>query len=102
MIAAGSTHALAMRVDGSILAWGDNQYGQVGNGMQTLVYPSATAVPPPIASFSSLTSVAAGRSHSIAVKANGDIWTWGRNHKGQLGDGTIVTRSQPAKSAFKP
>lgn len=36
-------------------------------------------------------------SHSMAVKVNGEVWTWGQNNRGQLGDGTTTTRTSPVQ-----
>jgi alpha-tubulin suppressor-like RCC1 family protein len=67
-IAAGVNHTLAITNDASVIAWGDNTYGQ-------------STVPDTI---SNTVAIANGTNHSLALDVNGTIWGWGRNHAGQL------------------
>jgi alpha-tubulin suppressor-like RCC1 family protein len=81
-IAAGAFHGLALAPDGSLYAWGNNTYGQLGNGTSSL--PSAAN--PGLALVSgSYTQVAAGISHTVALRADGSLYAWGINDRGQLG-----------------
>jgi alpha-tubulin suppressor-like RCC1 family protein len=93
-IAAGGTgvqaHTLALDRKGMVWAWGDNFYGQVGDG--TL---SDRHVPIKIVSISDVKGIAAGARHTIAVTKDGRVWTWGRNLRGQLGDGTTSDQRTP-------
>jgi alpha-tubulin suppressor-like RCC1 family protein len=74
-VAAGEHHAVAVRADGSVLAWGDNGYGQLGNGT---TYSSPVAVPVPgLGPGSGVVGVAAGRSFSAALRSNGEVLSWG-------------------------
>ena len=66
-LAAGFAHSLALRVDGTVVAWGDNSFGQ-------------TAVP---ATATNIVAIAAGRNHSLAIKADGEVVAWGDNSSGQ-------------------
>ncbi len=66
-LAAGVTHALALRRDGTVLAWGENEFGQ-------------TTVP---SSLSNAVAIAAGSEHSLALLANQTVVGWGRNYEGQ-------------------
>jgi alpha-tubulin suppressor-like RCC1 family protein len=45
--------------------------------------------------------VAAGTSHTVAIKTNGTLWAWGWNYRGQLGDGTTVNTSSPHRTRFR-
>lgn len=80
--AVGASHTLALKADGTLWAWGQNTYGQLGDGTT-----DAHATPVPIASAVSWEAVAAGTAHSVALKADGTLWAWGRNNYGQLGNG---------------
>jgi alpha-tubulin suppressor-like RCC1 family protein len=92
MVAAGGSHSLALDAEGRGWAWGANATGQLGDG--------ATAdrlVPFRLPAFgaSPVGSLAAGKSHSLAVTEDGRVWAWGANTSGQLGDGTTTRRTSP-------
>ena len=80
-VAAGWFHTLVIKKDGSLWAWGANNYGQVGNGTTTNQLT-------PVHIMDDVVAVAAGGFHSLALKSDGTLWAWGCNDKGQLGDGT--------------
>jgi len=86
-IAAG-THSLFVAGDGSLRAWGFNDWGQVGNGMTT-----NSSLPTQI--LTGVAAVAAGQAHSLALKTDGSLWAWGYNGNGALGDGTTTNSSLP-------
>lgn len=85
----GEFHSLALKIDGTILAWGRNRSGQVGDGTQ------ATSVFTPIQVADQGQVVSAGYQFSLALKADGSAWAWGENSFGQLGDGAplVVDRA---------
>jgi alpha-tubulin suppressor-like RCC1 family protein len=85
-VAAGTYHSLAVKSDGTLWSWGDNIFGQLGDG--STAYSSMTPVQVP--SLTGVVAVSAGHQHSLAVKSDGTFWAWGRNENGQLGDGTTV------------
>jgi alpha-tubulin suppressor-like RCC1 family protein len=91
-VAAGYTHSLAVLGDGSVLAWGDNTYGQLGNGSSGEITPT----PAPVTGLSGITAVAAGWVHSLALAGNGHVYAWGSNFYGQLGTGSTDPGSQLA------
>ncbi|HEV3400758.1 MAG TPA: hypothetical protein VG078_02965, partial [Acidimicrobiales bacterium] len=91
-IGAGTSHSLAVRPDGIVLASGDNSYGQLGDG--TL---STRATPGPVAGLWGVTAVSGGLYHSLALRSDGTVWAWGWNATGQLGDGTTVDRRIPVQ-----
>jgi alpha-tubulin suppressor-like RCC1 family protein len=97
-IAAGSSYSLAVKSDGSVWAWGDNSYGQLGDGTTN---PRGTPVqvlgPNGQGFLTGITAIAAGDSHSLAVKSDGTVFTWGINNHGQLGDGTTSDSSTPVQ-----
>ena len=88
-ISAGSEHTIALRVDGSLWAWGDNYSGQLGDG--TWAYRPA---PVRIGEETNWTAISAGGYHTIALRVDGSLWAWGWND-GQLGDGTWTERNVP-------
>jgi len=75
-----------------VLAWGDNAFGQLGDG--TTEHRSVAA---PVVGLSGVKSVAAGGGHSAALLADGTVWAWGRNDFGQCGDGSNEHRSTPVQ-----
>jgi alpha-tubulin suppressor-like RCC1 family protein len=84
VLATGGFFGLAATKDGSVWAWGRNDYGQLGNGTQTL-----SKTPIQVPGFTGATSVAAGYYHSLVLKADGTVWAWGKGGYGQLGNGTF-------------
>ncbi|MFI9272007.1 RCC1-like domain-containing protein [Kitasatospora sp. NPDC052896] len=102
-IAAGGGHSLALRNDGTVLAWGFNEFGQLGNGepgtdRNTPVPVCAPGQTAPCNQFlSGVVAIAAGGGHSLALGKDGGVFAWGLNNFGQLGDGTNGNfRSRPA------
>ena len=91
-IAAGESHTVIVKTDGSLYSWGDNSFGQLGNGTRN----NLTA-PARIGSDSTWSFAAAGRNQTLAIKGDGTLWGWGRNNSGQLGDGSTVNKSAPTR-----
>ena len=92
-MAAGESHSLALKADGSVWGWGYNGYAQVGDGTNAdRMAPTAVSG---LGVGSGVVAVAAGESHSLAVKSDGTLWAWGYNGYGQLGDGTGTSRNAP-------
>ena len=88
-----SNHAGAIKTSGELWGWGYNSCGQLGNA-------STTSQNSPVRERSSSTDwcqVSAGDSHKAAIKTSGQLWTWGNNACGRLGDGTITTRTSPVR-----
>lgn len=84
-ISAGAGHALGVRVDGKLWAWGDNRHGQLGDGSKSDASSLLQMALPLDAR-----AVAAGRYHSVAVTVDGRAWAWGDNSWGQLGGGSFT------------
>jgi len=98
-IAAGQYHSLAVTSTGLVYAWGDNLYGQLGNGT---VVNSSVPVRIPLPGGARATAVGAGDSHSLVVTSTGRIFAWGRNDFGQLGDGTTTQSDSPVAVHLPP
>ncbi|WP_027660832.1 RCC1 domain-containing protein [Salinispora fenicalii] len=91
-VAAGERHSLALTSAGTMLAWGYNSAGQLGDGSTT---DSSTPVAVDLPTGTTITTVAAGDRHSLAVTSAGTVLAWGNNAFGQLGDGTTANKSTP-------
>ena len=83
-IVAGTTTAIALDEDGNIWSWGNNVSGQVGNGEKSDNY---VTIPTQISNGTRYIQISGGNGHSIALDESGNIWTWGSNYYGQLGNG---------------
>jgi alpha-tubulin suppressor-like RCC1 family protein len=81
-IAGGEIHSLALLSSGTVVAWGGNSEGQLGNGNTT-----NSTVPVEVKGLSGVVAVSAGGEHSLALLSNGTVMAWGSNGFGQLGDG---------------
>jgi alpha-tubulin suppressor-like RCC1 family protein len=94
-IAAGSGHTVALKNDGTVWAWGNNSNGQLGNG---LTVDSATPVQVSgLSNVTMMTAIAAGLGHTVALRSDGTVWTWGLNGKGQLGNGLTTDSATPVQ-----
>lgn len=89
-VAAAVNHSLAVRPDGSLWSWGQNNYGQLGIGSVMDQW-----MPGLVEGISNVAAVAGGAFHSVAVKADGTVWAWGSNGDGAVGDGTTTNRAVP-------
>ncbi|MGW8353267.1 RCC1 domain-containing protein [Streptomyces wedmorensis] len=100
-VAAGGFHTLAVRTDGTALAWGDNFAGQLGDGSTTTRKAPVQVCAPGGCSgtLTGVTAVAGGTTgvHSVALRSDGSVRTWGFNGSGQLGDGTTTSRLTPVR-----
>jgi alpha-tubulin suppressor-like RCC1 family protein len=89
-IATGARHGLALQADGSVLTWGDNRLGQLGQG-RTLYAETAREIPLPAKAV----AVQASATNALVLDEQGNIWSWGTNRRGELGDGTRADRATP-------
>jgi len=98
-VAAGSGFSLALMKDGTVRSWGDNFYGQLGNGADPF-----GDEPGPVGNLSNVKAIATDgdAAHVLALLENGTVRSWGRNNDGQLGDGSILpgtSRETPVRVA---
>jgi alpha-tubulin suppressor-like RCC1 family protein len=93
VIATGYSHSLGIKTNGSIWAWGYNNKGQLG----LVDYGSATnrKTPTQIEMDSNWQGITGGNAHTISIKVNGTLWSWGYNNYGQLGLGDTINRTVP-------
>jgi alpha-tubulin suppressor-like RCC1 family protein len=91
----GKDHTLTLTEDGKVWALGENNYGQLGNG----TFGGESLEPKMINGLDGVIAVLAGGHHSVALKKDGTVWTWGYNGSGQLGDGTTHRSAVPHKVA---
>jgi alpha-tubulin suppressor-like RCC1 family protein len=98
-LAAGGDHTCALFTDGTVKCWGDNSYGELGDGVATLDSGIDGAIvvnarPVVVAGLSkNVTGIAVGDYHTCARIADGTARCWGSNSTGALGDGT--TKDSP-------
>ena len=79
-MAAGTNHTLAVKSDGTVWAWGNNWFGQLGLGTQSDSVPLSQQVP----GLAGISAVGAGYNHSLAVGFGGTAFAWGHNLYGQV------------------
>ena len=95
-ISAGAGHSLALASDGTVYAWGQNTYGQLGNNVTTnSSSPVAVQTTGTPMAGKSIVNIAAGGYHSIALADDGTVYAWGYNPTGQLGNGATVDSRTP-------
>ena len=100
-IAAGQTHSVAVLTDGTVLSWGRNSFGQLGNGTtndQDTPAPTCAVGATDCAAnpLNDITTLAVGGAHNLARRADGTVVSWGSNLTGQLGDNSTTDRTTPA------
>jgi alpha-tubulin suppressor-like RCC1 family protein len=93
-IAAGSWHGLAVTSTGSVLAWGYNGDGELGDGTKT---NSDVPVTVKLPSGTKVVAVAAGGFYSLALTSTGAVYAWGYNADGELGNGKKASSTVPVK-----
>ena len=92
-VSAGYSHALTIGKSGRMWGWGRSCEYQLAMGAACQYRPTAEEVP----SFPNAALVMAGGYHTLAVAPDGQVWAWGYNGQGALGDGTLTWRSTPTQ-----
>lgn len=92
-LTAGGDHTCAVTTAGGLRCWGDNQYGQLGDGTTI----GSLAPVPVLGLDAGVTAVTAGKYHTCALLQNGEVRCWGANWYGQLGDGSLTDRLEPMR-----
>jgi len=99
-VATGTWHSLAMLEDGTVMAWGGNDHGQLGDGTATgpeICTVSCSTIPVEVHGLSEVAAVSAAGYGSMALRRNGTVMTWGENEYGQLGNGTTGDSDLPVE-----
>ena len=92
-ISAGYYHTCAVLKGGTIKCWGSNFYGELGRPPSKMGQPKAE----PVEGITSATQLACGEQHTCMLQGDGRIACWGRNHRGQLGNGTTTDSIRPVE-----
>ena len=95
-VSSGGNHSSAISSNGRVFTWGYNLYGQLGDGSTIdKTTPVEITTGFNLIGSETITQVALGNNHSIAISSTGRIFTWGYNNNGQLGDGTTIDKNTP-------
>ncbi|AEI45360.1 hypothetical protein KNP414_06841 [Paenibacillus mucilaginosus KNP414] len=87
-MAAGGSHRLAIKQDGTLWAWGANHDGQLGLGN----FSDPVTAPVQVSDLKDVVAIGAGNVNSYAILKDGSVWSWGDNTDGQVGDGSVTER----------
>lgn len=90
---ANESFSLAIDENGNLWSWGYNRYGQLGNGTTS----RSKKLPYQITQNIEFNQISAGENHCLALDNEGNIWSWGLNSFGQLGNGTTTAVYKPTK-----
>lgn len=89
-ISCGNNFTLGIKTDGTLWAWGRNNFGQLGNGNNT-----DQLTPIQIGNENNWNIISAGSYHVLAIKNDGTLWAWGQNIYGQLGNNSTLNSNIP-------
>lgn len=100
-VSVGASHTCAARLDGTVWCWGDAAHGALGRegGATCTAGVKCEIAPGMVPGIDRVVDVVAGWSQTCARRSDDSVWCWGRNHAGQLGDGTTIDRMSPAPIA---
>lgn len=87
----GLNHYIALKNDGSVYTWGQNQYGQLGNG------DNQNSDQPFKINLKDVLKISAGENHNMALNKYGQVYCWGLNNNGQLGNNTTTNKNSPVQ-----
>ena len=93
----GFTSICGIKTDGSLWCWGNNMYGQIGNGLRE---PDGYYPTPQRIGSATWKSISLGYMHACAIKSDNTLWCWGDNQYGAIGDGAgglDATTNAPTK-----
>lgn len=84
-VSGGYGFSVALDADGTVWSWGQNDSGQLGNGLDGAYYPATPVTPVQVDLGVAIVQISAGDSHTMALDATGHAWGWGNNGSGQIG-----------------
>jgi hypothetical protein len=91
-------HCMALDSDGAVWAWGNNKFGQLGNGTASGSDYDYAETPAPVSNLQNVIAISTGVWQGQALKSDGTVWGWGHNAEGELGDGTTIDRLLPVQT----
>ena len=99
-ISVGGNHSLALDSEGQIYAWGSNDYGQLGNGDTTSSNTPVKVDTSGVLAGKTISQISAGSNYSLALDSEGQIYAWGDNYNGLLGNGDTTSSNTPVQTNF--
>lgn len=94
-VGCGAQFSFGIKTNGALYSWGQNTSGQLGLGTAGSGY--AYSSPKQVGALTNWLAVAGGYYHTIALKTDGTVWSWGNNTQGQLGLGNTTQRNSPVQ-----
>lgn len=96
-ITAGGAHTVAYTEEGILYAWGRNDSNQVGNGDTSRSVEIPTVIDLPLPKDVAVVDIKANLNFTLLLDSAGDVWVWGTNDQGQVGNGTVDSVVKPTK-----
>ncbi len=93
-VSCGGGFILAIKTDGTLWGWGENNYGKLGDNSTT----NKSSPVQTIAGGNNWKCVSELQNGTVAIKTDGTLWAWGINSSGQLGDNSTIDRSSPIQT----
>ena len=90
-VSSGYADNVALLANGTVMAWGYNADGELGNGAASTTGCHCNATPAPVPGLSGVVAISSGYAQNFALLANGTVMAWGYNHSGELGNGSVST-----------
>lgn len=92
-VTSNERHTLAIKINGTLWGWGDNVNGQLGDGTNI-----NKLTPTQVGTDNNWKMVSTNNDgHTLAIKTNGTLWSWGKNFSGSLGDGSLTDKNAPVQ-----
>jgi alpha-tubulin suppressor-like RCC1 family protein len=92
-----STGGARASADGAIRCWGDDRYGELGNGTLSTSTAPDDVTPVSVPGLGNVSAIAGGGYHTCALLSSGAVDCWGDNTYGELGNGTTTDSSTPVR-----